>query len=379
MNSYLKMALLVLCHHLFIMAEIYAQRSGIFNLTGEIKNSKVSYLCVLRYKIDSVEHADSARSSNGRFFFKGHIKEPVVALLSIKDAQQERVSHDFFLDTGRVSVSIDSRLLSVKIRGSHSNEEFEILKKRLLPNNFSLDSLRLVAKQVRKSKQLTDDGKQLKIAELNRQYDSVDEEKNPIYNSFVEGFPDSYVSVYALEQYHRYFINTREARKTIGRFSNKIKQSIELSQFVKQIERAEITDPGKPALYFSLPDTVGNIVHLADFKNKVLLIDFWASWCPPCRAQNPDLIALYKTFHSKGFEIIGISLDDDKNAWQKAITKDGLNWPQLSDLRAFENAVAKQYNIGSIPQNIIVDQRGLIVGKNVKIGQLKTMLQEILK
>jgi thiol-disulfide isomerase/thioredoxin len=124
---------------------------------------------------------------------------------------------------------------------------------------------------------------------------------------------------------------------------------------------------------------LGHIVKLADYKGKYVLIDFWASWCGPCRRENPNLVKTYAEYHPKGFEILGISLDkkEDRQKWLDAIHKDGLTWTQVSDLQGWDNAAAKAYNVQAIPMNYLLDPNGKIIGKYLRGQNLDDKLKEI--
>jgi len=132
---------------------------------------------------------------------------------------------------------------------------------------------------------------------------------------------------------------------------------------------------------FTMPDTEGKVISSKNIttKNKYTFIDFWASWCTPCRKQGRELIPMYNTYKSKGFDVIAVSLDTDTRAWKKAIEADGYTWTNLSDLNGFESAISKQYNITAIPRNLLIDQKGNIVAMDLHGEELEAKLTELFK
>jgi len=152
------------------------------------------------------------------------------------------------------------------------------------------------------------------------------------------------------------------------------------AQGVKQvIANAKIGAVGTSAIDFTQKDTTGKNVSLSQFKGKYVLIDFWASWCRPCRIENPNVVAAYHQFKSKNFTILSVSLDQEKENWLKAIKMDRLEWTHVSDLQFWGNAAAKLYHVESIPQNFLVDPNGIIIAKNLRGEELAAKLKEILK
>jgi peroxiredoxin len=136
---------------------------------------------------------------------------------------------------------------------------------------------------------------------------------------------------------------------------------------------------GKPAPDFTLPDVNGKQIALSSFKGKYVLVDFWASWCGPCRGENPNVVAAYNKFKDKNFTILGVSLDEKKDAWEAAIKKDGLTWSHVSDLKYWESSVVPLYGIGGIPYNVLVDPQGTVIGESLRGPELEEKLQEVLK
>lgn len=131
-----------------------------------------------------------------------------------------------------------------------------------------------------------------------------------------------------------------------------------------------------PELAFENPD--GKILKLSDLRGKYVLIDFWASWCGPCRKENPNVVRLYQQYHEKGFEVFSVSLDKDKNSWIKAIEKDNLLWPNhVSDLKYWSSQGAKIYGVSSIPSTFLIDKEGRIIGKNLRGSELANKLESL--
>ncbi len=136
---------------------------------------------------------------------------------------------------------------------------------------------------------------------------------------------------------------------------------------------------GKPAPDFTLPDVNGKPVALSSLKGKYVLVDFWASWCKPCRMENPNVVAAYNKFKNKNFTILGVSLDEDKNAWLGAIKKDGLNWQHISDLKQWESMVIPLYQFDGIPYNVLLDPQGVVIAEGLRGADLEAKLAEVIK
>ena len=151
----------------------------------------------------------------------------------------------------------------------------------------------------------------------------------------------------------------------------------ELSQ--KKAQEPKIGDIGTVIPDFEQNDVNGNPVNIKSFRGKYVLVDFWASWCGPCRGENPNVVSAFKKYSSKNFTVLGVSLDKTKDPWLQAIANDGLTWTHVSDLKGWTNAVAQKFGINSIPQNFLIDPNGVIIGRNLRGPDLESKLESVLK
>jgi thiol-disulfide isomerase/thioredoxin len=195
---------------------------------------------------------------------------------------------------------------------------------------------------------------------------------------FIISHPNSFVSLAQLNDLHTYFgpIRARQLFSALAPFLQRHSLGQQLRYAI--FEAAHLTALNGRAIQFSQGDTAGRQVSLSAYKGRYLLIDFWASWCGPCRAENPYLKKAYARFASRGFEILGVSLDNSRSAWLLAIQQDSLTWQQVSDLRGSRNAVAQKYVVSELPTNYLLDPSGKIIAHNLLGERLEKKLQELL-
>ncbi|MDN5288119.1 MAG: AhpC/TSA family protein [Mucilaginibacter sp.] len=223
-----------------------------------------------------------------------------------------------------------------------------------------------------------------KFPEIYQYYNELNEAGNKSeaerLGVFIKQHPDAFASLYLLNNMIT-VIPAEKAQFYYNELGKSYKTTSYSQSILKAIDAKKVTAIGKMAPDFEQPDTIGKMIKLSDFKGKYVLLDFWASWCVPCREENPNLVKAYAQYKDKGFTVLSVSLDQPgkKAAWLNAIHHDQLTWTQVSDLKFWNNAAAKLYGIQAIPQNFLLDKDGKIIAVNIKGEELDKKLQEIFR
>jgi thiol-disulfide isomerase/thioredoxin len=209
--------------------------------------------------------------------------------------------------------------------------------------------------------------------------ESVDDSRQKqLAKDYATAHPSSYVAVYEVLSYFSYNPAAEELQALYNGFTPGIQSSHLGIELKKILDAALLTGIGRPAPVFTQADTKGKPVSLSSLKGQYVLVDFWASWCGPCRAENPNVLKSYRAYHSKGFTVLGVSLDDEKSPWLGAIKKDGLPWTEVSDLKGWNNSAAVLYGVEGIPMNFLLDKNGVIIAKGLRGNDLEKKLAEFL-
>ena len=316
--------------------------------------------------------SDTAVLVNGKCSFKGETNTPTNYNLSFKGGRSlKRV----FVENEKYNVSFDaSDLKKVDVVGGTVQTFLNEMaaKREALYAEHNMDSLLKVFPKLSAEEKG-------KVREL---YSQCEKEVSDMSKAYVEQNPTSPYTLSTLSSAIEDMpIADLEAKlvafDTLAAYANNeiLKETKETIALIKSLQ------PGNKAPDFVQNDPEGNPVKFSDIysKNKITMVDFWASWCGPCRAFNPDLVKIYKKYHKKGFEIIGVSHDKEHEKWVKAIKDDKLAWPQVSDLKFWDNEVGKMYYVRYIPQNIFVDQNGIIVGRQVNKPEIEKLIEETIK
>ncbi|MFT4022241.1 MAG: TlpA disulfide reductase family protein [Flavihumibacter sp.] len=209
------------------------------------------------------------------------------------------------------------------------------------------------------------------------QWDALEQRIQSTDSLFIVQNPQSYISASLLFRKHSYDPKLAVFEADYKQLTDSVKAGYYGKKLYGALELVRKLDIGQPAIDFTLPDTEGKPVSLASFKGNYTLVDFWASWCGPCRAENPFVVSTYGKYKNKGFRILGVSLDNSKENWLKAIKKDKLTWAHVADLKGWESAAAAVYGIRGIPDNFLLDKDGKIVAKGLRGEALAQKLAEV--
>jgi peroxiredoxin len=349
-------------------------------LTGHMQFAEPVTMIYLSYRTADARVSDSTHLKNGKFQFKEKINEPTLAFLRVKFAQKEGQKRpryegmQLFMEPGKMQIDIKDSLKFAKVSGSKSHKALEAFNDLQKPYNERATALSNQYREYAKAKDK--DG----MKKISDEFDELSKEKNEkVFHKYLMESPGSPIALYVLEQYAGYDIDPSKVEplfKTLPASTRNLPSAV---AFKKRIETAKKTGVGAYAMNFTQNDTLGNPVSLSSFKGKYVLLDFWASWCGPCRAENPNVVKAFNKYNDKNFTVLSVSLDQPgkKQSWLDAIHKDGLTWTHVSDLKFWDNAVAKQYGIRAIPQNLLIDPTGKIIAKNIRGEELNKKLAEV--
>ena len=330
---------------------------------------------------------DSSKIVEGAYSFEIKMEEPELLRMRVKypapkdgtvkaiPMVQNRDMISVFTGPGRIRINSTDSFSNVVVKGSKQQEAYLAMQEAQKPFD---EKLKVLYQDYSKANAAKDIAKRDRVE---ASIDSLDEVmKEAVMGDLIRKNPSSPVAFLALQQYAGWDLNSDKIEPLFNSLPEAVRAYPSVKSFKEQLETAKLTGIGRVAPEFTQNDTLDQPVQLSSFKGRYLLIDFWASWCGPCRQENPNVVKVFNQYKDKNFHILGISLDraGQKDKWMKAIHDDNLTWSHVSDLKFWDNAVSKQYGIRAIPQNLLLDPAGKIIAKNLRGEALAKKMEELL-
>jgi thiol-disulfide isomerase/thioredoxin len=378
---------------LFVLQQAFAQTAIVskpFTIKGTLTGAHADSV-TLYYEGDGGNYMNETKPvSNNQFTLTGNVTQPVSAGIIFKKTgeviprnKQEERMREFYIEPAAITITGDPvDVKTLTITGSKAETEYEDLNNKIAPIREEMKPLSeaynkaneeyINAEKNKKAESVLDSLKNI-AADLHGKFDPYYDRIKKVTYQFFLTHPNSYVTLDQMP-YFVSQVSLDSAKLVYNNLNDELKQSKQGKESAKEIQKIEAGSPGSIAANFSTIDISGNPLSLADFKGKYVMLDFWASWCVPCRKGNPHMIEVYNKYKSKGFDIIGIADDDDKaEAWKAAVAKDkvgvwhhvlrGLNWDLIKKHEVNPKDINEKFGIHSLPTKILIDPSGKIVGR----------------
>ncbi len=365
---------------LFIIAcsTLHAQQP--FTISGKLTDVKDAKI-MLQYGSGKERKNDSVVIKNGKFSFKGTVTDPVKASITVKSLDDDGVfdmdkyfnrdTREFYIEGGKISINGATAATS-KVEGGKTQADFNSLQAQLNPYQEQLKPYTLEIRKLLKTKD--EEG----IKPISEKMRPIRKEMDNVEAQFMKTHPASWVT-WDMVKGRGVIIEPVTYEPLFNSVDQKFRDSEEGKKIAERIAITKKSAIGNKVMDFTQNNMGGAPVTLSSLKGKYVLVDFWASWCGPCRAENPNVLKAYQKFKDRNFEVLAVSLDDNKEKWAEAVEKDGMPWIQVSDLKGWKNDVAVQFGILAIPQNLLIDPNGTIIAKNLRGEALDRELEKFLK
>ena len=341
-----------------------------YKISGTIENvADGEFVYLSEAKGREMVKLDSAVVTAGAFTFEGRQDEVVNRYITYTPKEGRGPRVDFFLENGNITVAMGE---NASVTGTPNNDIYQAYKTEAAALN---KEMRALYEQT-KAEGVTEEQK----AEIEKQYEELDAKLTDLTFQTIDANITNPVGIH-LWPGNSYSMELEQLQALAAKVPAEYQSNERIAKLLSRIEILAKTAVGQKFTDFTLPDPEGNPMKLSDIiaKNKYTLIDFWASWCGPCRREMPNVVAAYKEYNKKGFGIVGVSLDSDAEAWKKAIKDMDMTWDHMSDVKGWQCEGAALYGVNSIPATVLVAQDGTIIARNLRGEAIKEKLAELLK
>jgi len=340
-----------------------------FSIKGSIAGVETGKVYLQKLVDGKPQSIDTADVVGGKFTFTGKMEMPDIRVLRLNE---QDYFASFFLDNASITVIANKdSLRNTKITGSPTQDVFQIYISEM--EKLNKDVMALQGKY--QNAMSTGNSNEAEKAKID--YQAMIDNNKFYTKNFVKEHSTSVVSAYITLVQLANQVEGAELDSITSKFPPEISTSEYVVKLKEMVLEQKKTAVGVVAPDFTMNDPEGKPIQLSSLRGKIVMIDFWASWCAPCRQENPNVVKLYQQYHEKGFEIIGVSLDRTKADWVNAIQDDKLAWIHVSDLQYWQNAAARLYSVNAVPQTYLLDKEGKIIAKGLRSGQLEAKLKEL--